>query len=100
VNRATRRHPAPRRTYDLVLTGELVGFHVTVGAMTARDIIAVRSGSLDEGAVVALVAQRIVSHDFDISDVLDLDYWILVEILSAWGTAMEDAAVPPVIGKP
>ena len=100
-NRETRRHPQkpPKRTYPLKLTGELAAFHVTMGAMSGRDIVAVRSGEMPEAEVVKMVAARMVEHDFDIADPLDLDYWILVDILGAWGTAMEDAANPPVTGE-
>ena len=99
VGRGTVKAP-PRRTYVLKLNGELTGFHVTMGAMSARDIIAMRSGTMVEVEVLGLVAQRIVEHDFDVADPLDLDYWIVAEILRAWGTAMEEASLPPVIGEP
>lgn len=101
-NRAERRHPPkapPKRTYDLKLTGELAGFRVTMGAMSGADIVAVRSGELSEGEVVKLVAARMVEHDFDVVDPLGLDYWILVEILGAWGKAMEEEALPPARGE-
>ena len=84
----------PRRTYDLKLDGELEGFHVTMAAMSARDIIALRSGTMAEVEVLTLVAERMVEYDFDIKDPLDLDYWIVAEILRAWGAAMEEAALP------
>lgn len=101
TNRAERRHPQtpPKRTYTLKLTGELAGFHVVMGAMSGADIVAVRSGELAEGEVVNIVAGRMVEHDFDVVSPLELDYWILVEILAAWGKAMEDAAVPPARGE-
>ena len=89
----------PRRTYELKLDGELEGFHVTMGAMSARDIIAMRSGEMAEVDVLALVAERMVEYDFDIKDPLDLDYWIVAEILRAWGAAMEEAVLPPAIGE-
>jgi len=89
----------PRRTYVLKLEGELADFHVTMGAMSARDIIAMRAGTMAEVEVLGLVAQRIVEHDFDVADPLDLDYWIVAEILRAWGVAMEEAALPPVSGE-
>jgi len=95
----TKPKPAPRRTYELKLNGDLTGFHVTMGAMTARDIILMRGGNMSETEVLSLVAQRIVSHNFDIDDPLDLDYWIVAEILRAWGTAMEEAALPPATGE-
>jgi hypothetical protein len=98
VIRGTSKAP-PRRTYALKLDGELEGFHVTMGAMSARDIIAMRSGTMAEVEVLGLVAQRIVTHDFDVPDPLDLDYWIVAEILRAWGVAMEEAALPPVTGE-
>ncbi len=93
------RKAPPRRTYVLKLTGELADFHVTMGAMSGADLIAVRSGELAATAVIALVADRMIEHDFDVATPLDLDYWILVDILTAWGTAMEDAALPPARGE-
>lgn len=101
-NRAERRHPPqapPHRTFPLTLTGELAGYHVTMGSMTGADIVAMRSGELDEGQVVRLVAERMIEHDFGVDDPLSLDYWILVDVLAAWGKAMEDAANPPVNGE-
>lgn len=95
----TKPKAPPRRTYVLKLDGELAPYHVTMGSMSARDIIAMRSGALAEVEVLGLVAQRIVEHDFDVADPLDLDYWIVAEILRAWGAAMEEAALPPVIGE-
>lgn len=102
ANRALRRHPPkapPRRTYELALTGELADYHVTMGSMSGADLIAVRSGDLAESEVIRLVAERMLEHDFDVASPLELDYWILVEILGAWGRAMEEAANPPVSGE-
>ncbi len=98
ANRALRRQKPPRRTYPLKLNGELKGFHVTMGAMSGADIVAIRSGELSEGEVMRLVAARMIEHDFDVASPLELDYWILVEILAAWGTAMEEVANPPAHG--
>lgn len=95
----TKAKGPPRRTYDLKLNGELTGYHVTMAAMSARDIIAMRSGTMSEVEVLALVGQRIISHDFGVDDPLDLDYWIVAEILRAWGAAMEEAVLPPAIGE-
>jgi len=100
MNRAARRQKPPRRTYELKLTGELAGFHVTMGAMSGANIIALRSGVMAEGDTIRLISERIIEHDFDVETPLDLDYWILVEIMRVWGVAMEDAAVPPAIGEP
>jgi hypothetical protein len=102
TNRAERRHPPktpPHRTYTLELTGELEGFRVVMGAMTGSDVIALRSGQLTEEDGLRLTAARVVEHDFDVENVLDLDFWILTEILKAWGRAMEDAALPPPSGE-
>ena len=98
MNRATRRHPAPRRTYELALTGELADFHVTMGSMTGADLIAIRSGELAEAEVIRITGSRMVDHDFDVDDPMDLDYWILAEVLAAWGRAMEESANPPATG--
>ncbi len=98
MNRAMRRHKPPRRTYALRLNGELKGFHVTMGTMSGADIVAIRSGELSEAEVMRIVAARMIEHDFDVASPLELDYWILVEILGAWGTAMEEAANPPANG--
>jgi len=93
------RKAPPRRTYPLKLAGELALYHVTMGAMSGADLIAVRSGELAEAEIIRLVSERMIEHDFDVASPLDLDYWILVDILAAWGTAMEDAAVPPARGE-
>lgn len=99
MNRATKRQKPPSRTYDLELTGQLAGYHVTMGAMTGANIIALRSGELPEHAVIQMIADRMVSHDFDVDSPLDLDYWILIDIMGAWGRAMEERAVPPASGE-
>lgn len=89
----------PRRTYELRLAGELAGHRVVMGAMTGRDLIAIRTGEATEAQVIGIVAARIVEHDLGVEDPLDLDFWALTEILRAWGTAMEDAANPPATGE-
>jgi len=95
----TKTKGPPRRTYVLKLDGELADYHVTMGAMSARDIIAMRSGEMAEVEVLRLVAERIVEHDLGVADPLDLDYWIVAEILRAWGAAMEEAVLPPATGE-
>jgi hypothetical protein len=97
VVKAARRAP-PRRTYVLTLTGELDGYHVTMGAMTGREIIALQRGVMDEADVLEMVTTRCVEHDFDIPDLRDLDYWIIAELLDAWATAMTAVAIPPTNG--
>lgn len=90
---------APRRTYALALAGELAGYHVKMGAMSGRDIITIRSGGMTEEAGIRLVSERVVEHNFDVPDLLDLDYWVLTAILTAWGAAMTEAALPPATGE-
>lgn len=95
--KVARRAP-PQRRYALVLGGELEGFHVTMGAMTAREIIAIQRGAMDEADVLEMVATRCVEHDFDIADLRDLDYWIIADVLDAWSDAMTAVAIPPTNG--
>lgn len=90
---------APRRTYTLKLPGELAEYHVTMGAMSGRDIITIRSGAMTEAEGIRLVAERVIEHDFGVPDLLDLDYWVLTAILTAWGEAMTEAALPPATGE-
>jgi len=85
----------PHRSYTLKLDGELEGFEVVIGAMTARDIIRLRSSELTDVDALELVAQRVERHNFGVEDVRDLDYWIVAAILAAWGEAMSEAALPP-----
>lgn len=84
----------PQRTYDIALTGELEGHTVSMRSMTSRQIIATQRGTIDEADVLEMVAERCITHDFDV-DLLDLDYWIVGQILEQWGQAMREAAVPP-----
>lgn len=95
---ARKRRKAPHRTYALTLSGELEGFHVTMGGMTAREMIRLRSGEITEGEAIEFAASKILEHDFDIADPLDLDATDLLQISEAWSAAMKAAAVPPVIG--
>jgi hypothetical protein len=92
------RHKPPQRTYQLKLDGELADFHVTMGAMSARELIRIRSGEMSEGEAIEFTATKIIEHDFDVADIRDVDYWILLAISQAWSAAMRDAAVPPVPG--
>lgn len=93
----TKRRQPPRRTYQIALSGDLDGFNVTMGAMTARQLIAVQRGEMNEADVLEMVAERVVDHDFG-GDVRDLDYWIVAQILDEWGQAMRGAALPPESG--
>lgn len=85
----------PRRRYRLDLTGELAGYHVVMGAMWGRELIRLRRGEMDEADVLDLIADRCLEHDFDIDDLRDLDYWMLLAILDGWKEAQTDAALPP-----
>lgn len=80
------------------LTGELEGFEVVMGAMTAREIIAIQRGTANEADVLDMVQNRAIEHNFAVDDLRDLDYWIVAEILDAWSHAMEATAVPPTSG--
>src|SRR4051812_33582547 len=84
-----RKHKAPQRRYELDLDGELEGFHVTMGAMTGRELIWLRSGAVSEGEAAEFAASKIIEHDFDVPDIRDLDYWILLAISQAWSQSMK-----------
>lgn len=88
------KRQTPRRTYDIELTGELAGFHVTMSSMTGRDIIRVRSGAMNETEGLEFIASHTLAHDFDVTDVMDLDYGMLIEILRQWTAAIREAALP------
>lgn len=89
------KHKAPQRRYELALVGELDGFHVTMGSPSGRELIRLRSGEMTEGEAIEYSISKIVDHDFDVDDLLELDAWILLEVSRAWSQAMKDAAVPP-----
>ncbi len=91
------KRKAPHRTYvlDSYLEGDLAGAHVVMGAMTAREMIRLRSGELTEGEAIEFAASKVVEHDFDVIDIRDLDGEDLLAISLAWSSAMKDAAVPP-----
>jgi hypothetical protein len=96
--RALKHAPTPRETYEITLTGRLDGFHVTMRAMSGRQIVGLQRGTLSEVDAVEMVAERCVTHDFEEKDLLDLDFWIIAEILEAWGNAMQEKALPPQSG--
>ena len=93
-----RKHKLPSRRYEIDLTGELEGFHVTMGSMTGRELIWLRSGEITEGEAAEFAASKVIEHDFDVPDIRDLDYYVLLQISQAWSEAMKDAAVPPASG--
>jgi hypothetical protein len=93
--RALKHAPTPRETYDLTLTGRLEGFHLTMGAMSGRQIVGIQRGTINEADVLEMVAERCISHNFEEESLLDLDFWIIGEILDAWKVAMEEKALPP-----
>jgi hypothetical protein len=92
-----RKRKAPSRTYilDKYLTGELEGFHIVMGSMTAREMIRLRSGDVTEGEAAELAASKVVEHDFDVADIRDIEAEDLLAISRAWSEAMRDAALPP-----
>lgn len=94
-----KRKP-PTRTYvlDDRLTGDLAGFHIVMGAMSARDMIRLRSGELTEGEAVEFAAAKIIEHDFDVTDIRDIEAEDLLAISAAWSEAIKDRAVPPARG--
>jgi hypothetical protein len=91
------KRKAPHRTYvlDQYLEGDLAGGHVVMGAMTAREMIRLRSGEVSEGEAIEFTASKVIEHDFDVPDIRDIDGEDLLAISVAWAAAMKDAAVPP-----
>jgi len=92
--RTTNAKVPPRRLYHLSLEGELADFHVTLSAMSAREIIQIRSGEMTELLALEMLDRHAVEHDFDVETLGDLDFWIVTEILMAWRKAMDEAALP------
>ncbi len=93
-----RRRKPPVRTYVLALDGELEGVTVTMAPISGRDIIRIRSSAVDEAESLDILASHVIEHDFDVADVLDLDYRILLAIMTAWMTALNEGALPPGTG--
>lgn len=91
--RRTGKAP-PRRLYELQLKGELADFHVTLSAMSAREIIRIRGGEINEDTALDMLERHVVDHDFDVENLGDLEFWIVTEILMAWRKAMDEAALP------
>jgi len=89
----------PRRRYKLTLNGELAGYHATMAAMHGRELIRIQRGEMTEADVLELIAERCVEHDFGVSDLIDLDFWMLIELLEAWQIAMKETALPPAQGE-
>lgn len=98
TTRKSAKRQTPRRTYAIPLTGELEGFNVTMASMSGRDIIRIRGGKLSESEGLELIASHCLAHDFDVEDIRDLDYWILIDILRQWSTALREAALPQPTG--
>ena len=98
----TKRKPArretPRRTYDIALTGELDGFHVTMASMSGRDIFAIRAGKLNEAQMLEFIASHCLAHNFEVENILDLDYWILIQVLREWSDALRERSLPQASG--
>lgn len=92
-----RKRKPPTRTYELdkYLTGDLEGYHVVMGSMSGREMIRVRSGEFTEGEAIDFAASKVIEHDFDVSDIRDIDGQDLLAISQAWSQAMKDAALPP-----
>lgn len=88
------KRPNPRRTFEIALTGELDGFHVTMASMSGKDIIAVRKGSMTEVQMLEFVSNHCLAHDFDAESLQDLDYWITIEVLRQWSAAIREDALP------
>lgn len=90
-----KKKAPPSRTYHLDLTGELDGYEVTMRGMSTADLIAMQGGDLSNAEALELAISHIVDSNFDVADYHDLDYWIALEILSAWTVAMQEGALPP-----
>jgi hypothetical protein len=86
---------APRREYVIRFdSGPLTGAEFVMGSMTARDIIVIRSGAMNEGESLDMVADRCIRHNVDVADLRELDYEDLTAILTRWGEALAAAALP------
>lgn len=88
----------PTRTYTLALPDELAGYTVVMGRPTARELIDIQAGRITDAEQLEIVARHVISQDFGVADILDLEDWIVAELLKAWGNAMRDAALPPANG--
>lgn len=88
----------PTRTYTLALPDELAGYTVVMGRPTARELIDIQAGRITDAEQLEIVARHVISQDFGVDDILDLEDWIVAEVLKAWGVAMRDAALPPANG--
>lgn len=95
---ARRKPPQRRYELDKYLEGDLAGFHVVMGSMSAREMIRLRSGELSDGEAIEFAASKVVEHDFDVADIRDIDAEDLLALSQAWNTAMKDRAVPPAQG--
>lgn len=93
-----RKHKPPVRRYELKLDGDLAEFHVVMGAMSGRETIRLRSGEMTESDALEMVAAKVIEHDFDIEDLIDLDLEVLMRISLAWNQAIKDASLPPATG--
>jgi hypothetical protein len=90
-----KKAPPAGRTYMVVLAGQLEGFEATMSGPTTRDFILISSGEATTAQALQLIVSHVVDHNFAVDDVLDLEPWIILELLSAWSDAVKDAALPP-----
>lgn len=95
-----RKHRVPPRRYviDTYLKGELAGAHIVMAGMNGRDLIRLQSGDLTEAEAMEFAASKVVEHDLEVADILDLELPDLLQISQAWRDALRDAAVPPESG--
>lgn len=91
----SKKRKPPLRLYTIKLDGELDGFELEMSGMTTSDLIAISAGDLPAGQALELALRHVVSHNFDIDDLRDLDARIANTILSAWSQAVLDSALPP-----
>lgn len=97
---ARRKHKLapPRYELDKHLTGPLAGAHIVMGGITGHELIRMRSGEMTESDSIAFTAAKVLEHDLDTADILDLDHSVMLAISQAWRDAMKETAVPPAPG--
>jgi hypothetical protein len=96
ATKRARRKP-PVRQYTLAFEGDLAPYSVVMGPISGRDIIRIRNG-ISDAETLELLGAHVLEHDFDVPDILELDYQLLLDIAGAWMRSVRDAALPPASG--
>jgi hypothetical protein len=84
-----------RYVLDSFLGGDLAGAHIVMSAITGREMRDMANGSLSEGQILDLLAKRVVEHNLDVEDVLDMEQVDLMAIVEAWTKAQDAGALDP-----